>query len=61
MLATYERVNIYDPRCKLLEDSVDAPNSEVVVDGLPGRELVRQQTPSAATTNDVEDGVKDLT
>jgi hypothetical protein len=31
-----------------------------VMDGLPGREVVRQQTSSAATTDDVEDSVKDL-
>src|SRR5215218_8213404 len=31
-----------------------------MVDGLPGRELVRKQTPSTSATNDVEDGVDDL-
>jgi hypothetical protein len=31
-----------------------------VVDGLPGREVVGQQPPSAAASKDVEDGVKYL-
>jgi hypothetical protein len=31
-----------------------------MVDGLPGWEVVGQQTPSAATAQDVEDGVEDL-
>src|SRR3712207_2743617 len=40
--------------------AVDAPSSEVVVNGLPGREVVWQQTPSTPAANDVEDGAKDL-
>jgi hypothetical protein len=51
----------------LTEDSVDvfpcaihAPQREVVVGGLPGRKLMRQQPPGTATPNDVEDGVQDL-
>src|SRR5215203_3201235 len=43
-----------------LPGTIDAPNPEVMMDGLPRRELVWQQTPSTATTDDVEDGVKDL-
>src|SRR5215208_2763363 len=43
-----------------LPGAVDAPSSEVMVDGLPGREFMRQQAPSTATFDDVEDGVKDL-
>jgi hypothetical protein len=31
-----------------------------VIGGLPGRELVRQQSPGATASNDVEDGVQDL-
>jgi hypothetical protein len=44
-----------------LAGTIDAPNiPEVMMDGLPRRELMWQQTPSTATTDDVEDGVKDL-
>src|SRR5918995_2550254 len=39
---------------------IQAPGAEVVIDGLPGREAVGQQPPSAATADDVEDGVCDL-
>ena len=47
---------------QLLPGTVDAPSSEVVVvDGLPGRELMRQQSPITAATHYVEDGVKELT
>jgi len=35
-------------------------NPEVVVDGFPRRKLMRQQAPSTATFDHVEDGVKDL-
>ena len=38
--------------------AVLTPGSEVMVDGLPGREVVRKQTPLAATTRDVEDAPK---
>jgi len=31
------------------------------MDGLPGWEVVRQKPPGTATTDDVEDSVKDLT
>jgi hypothetical protein len=43
-----------------LPGAVLTPSPEVMVDGLPGREVVRKQTPLAATTRDVEDGVEDL-
>src|SRR5215213_6294169 len=43
-----------------LPGTIDAPDPEVMMDGLPRRELMWQQTPSTATTHDVEDGVKDL-
>jgi hypothetical protein len=46
---------------QLLPDAVDPPSPEVMMNGLPRRELlVGQQTPGTATTHNVEDGVKDL-
>ena len=45
----------------MLPRSVHTPQAKVVIGGLPGWELVRQQPPRAATSNDVEDGVQDLT
>src|SRR5829696_2327785 len=36
-----------------LPGAVDAPEAEVVVDGLPGREVVREQPPGAAAAHDV--------
>src|SRR5215208_2693129 len=44
----------------LLPCPVQAPGAEVMVDGLPGWEVVGQQPPGAAAADDVEDGVKDL-
>ncbi len=46
---------------QLLPGTVDAPGSEVVVNGLPGREVSRKQAPGAATLEDIEDGVENLT
>jgi hypothetical protein len=43
-----------------LPGAVDAPGPEVMVDGLPGRELVREQAPGTATTRDVKDCLEDL-
>jgi hypothetical protein len=43
-----------------LEGALEPPSPEVVVDGLPGREVVGQQSPGAAALQDVEDGVEDL-
>src|ERR671917_652037 len=43
-----------------LPGTVDAPSSEVMVDGLPRRELMRQQAPGTATAHHVEDGIEDL-
>jgi hypothetical protein len=40
--------------------TVEAPSSEVVVDGLPRWEVTGQQPPPAAALRDVEDGVHDL-
>src|SRR3712207_2956449 len=47
-------------RVQILPGTVDTPSSEVVVNGLPGRKLMRQQAPSTATADHVEDGVEDL-
>jgi hypothetical protein len=44
-----------------LPGAVQAPEAEVVVDGLPGWEVVWQKPPGAAAPYDVEDGVEDLT
>ena len=43
-----------------LPGTIKAPEAKVV-DGLPGRDVVRQESPRAAALDDVEDGVKDLT
>jgi len=45
---------------ELFPRAVQTPQAKVVVGGLPGRELVRQQPPGAATSNDVEDGDQEL-
>jgi hypothetical protein len=45
---------------QLLPGAVDAPGAEVMVDGLLGREVVRQKPPGTSAADDVEDGVKDL-
>ena len=45
---------------EVLPGAVQTPQAEIVIGGLPGRELVREQPPSAATPNNVEDGVQDL-
>jgi len=39
---------------------IDAPEAEVMVDGLPRRKVVGKKPPGAATTDDVEDGIEDL-
>jgi hypothetical protein len=44
-----------------LPGAVQAPEAEVVVDGLPGWEVVWQKPPGTAAPYDVEDGVEDLT
>ena len=40
--------------------SVYSPQTEVVIDGLPRWEVMRQKAPSAATTDHVKDSVEDL-
>ena len=41
--------------------SIHSPLTEVVVDGLPGWEVMGQKAPSAAATDYVKDSVEDLT
>jgi hypothetical protein len=41
--------------------TVDAPGSEVVIDGRPSREVVGKKAPLTTAFEDVEDGVQDLT
>jgi hypothetical protein len=41
--------------------TVDAPGSEVVIDGWPSREVVGKKVPLTTAFEDVEDGVQDLT
>lgn len=43
-----------------LPSALTPPGSEVMVDGLPGRKVVRQQAPGTSTTHEVEDGLEDL-
>ena len=52
-LATQDRVQ----KCP---GAIEPPQPEVVIGGLPGWELVREQPPGAATPNDIEDRVQDL-
>jgi len=44
-----------------LPSAVNAPDPEVVKDGLPRWEVVRQEAPRTAAPQDVEDGVEYLT
>jgi hypothetical protein len=43
-----------------MSELIEAPQPEVMIGGLPGRELVRQQAPGTAAPNDIEDRVQDL-
>jgi hypothetical protein len=45
---------------QMLPCAVQSPETEVVIGRLPGWELVREQSPSAATPHNIEDGVQDL-
>ena len=47
-----------DGRVELLPGAVDAPKAKVMIDGLPRWEVVWQEPPGAAATDDVEDGVE---
>ena len=44
----------------LSQVAVHAPLPEVMVDGRPSGEVVREQAPLAAAPQEVEDGVEDL-
>ena len=45
----------------LFPNAADFPNTKVIVDGLPGREVFfRQHTPLTAGSDDIEYGVDDL-
>ena len=44
----------------LLPRAIQPPQTKVVIHGLPGRELVREQPPGAATPHHVEDGIQDF-
>jgi len=41
--------------------AIQTPKPEIVIRGLPGRKLMRQQPPGTATPNNIEDRVEDLT
>ncbi len=43
-----------------LPGTIEVPDAEVVVDGLPGREVVGKQASGAAAAHDVKDGVEDF-
>src|SRR5687767_15931527 len=45
---------------EFVPDAAVGPGAEVVVAGPPGRELVGQQTPLAAATDQIQQGVDDL-
>ena len=45
---------------QVFPSAVQAPQPEIVIGGLPGCELVGQQSPGTATPNNIEDGVQDL-
>src|SRR5215218_6728719 len=49
-----------DGRVDPFPGAVDAPETEVMVDGLPRWEVVGQEPPGAAATENVEDSVEDL-
>jgi hypothetical protein len=44
----------------LLPDAFVFPFAKVIIDGLPGRKLVRQHAPGTSTAQDVEDGIHDF-
>jgi len=45
---------------EMLPRAVHTPQTEIVIGGLPGWELVREQPPGAAAPHDVEDGIQDF-
>ena len=44
----------------VLDDTLQLPLAEVVIDGLPGREVARKHSPLTTGLVDVEDGVHDV-
>ena len=44
----------------VLDDTLQLPLPEIVIDGLPGREVARKHSPLTAGLVDVEDGVHNL-
>ena len=44
-----------------LPGTINAPFSEIMVDGGPSREVVGEQAPLATALQDVEEGLEDLT
>ncbi len=47
------------PLDELVKDTVVVPVSEVAVDGLPGRVVVREVAPGDTRPVDVQDGIED--
>jgi hypothetical protein len=45
----------------VLPGAIVPPAPEVLIDNLPGGEVMRQQAPGTATTQDIADGIHDLT
>jgi hypothetical protein len=45
----------------VLPGAIVPPAPEVLIDNLPGGKVMRQQAPGTATTQDIEDGIHDLT
>jgi hypothetical protein len=46
---------------QLLPDAILRPFTKVVIDGLIGREVMRQQVPLTTSFEDVEDSINDFT
>ena len=44
----------------VLDDALQLPHAEVVIDGLQGREVARKPSPLTAGLVDVEDGIHDV-
>lgn len=46
---------------EMLPDAFGLPAAQVIIDGLPGREIMRQQSPGLTAAQRVEDGIDQLT
>lgn len=44
----------------VLDDALQLPFAEAVIDGLPGREVARKHSPLTTGLVDIEDGVHDV-